>query len=138
MCAQCCGASTPTSANPSWAPVLSDADPPEILPRSVSLLARRHEGARGVHRFSPWPIQAFGIHVSKIPAKHWRITTHAKNEGGRDWYRIAFATDGKDVVWAKYGTGPKGSFLVVLKTTVKFSVENPKALGAFADSITLD
>ncbi len=89
-------------------------------------------------KFKPWPIQAFGIHVTKIPAKHWRVTKHAKNEGGWDWYRVAFATDGKDVVWAKYGVGPQGSFLVLLKTTVDFSLENPEALAAFGDSITLD
>lgn len=83
-------------------------------------------------------IAGFGIAVTKIPAKYWVVVDAQEKKGGWSWFQVAVASNGKDVVWAKYGTGPKGSYLVLLKTTLSFSAKHGEQLRHFANGITLD
>ena len=62
-------------------------------------------------------IEAFGVQVTGIPGKHWRLLRAAKNELGFKWFRTVRAVLGPVTVFARYGEGPKGPYLMVLKTT---------------------
>jgi hypothetical protein len=83
-------------------------------------------------------IEAFGVGITKVPGKYWLVVDSKEKTGGWTWFRVAVATNGKDVLWAKYGTGPKGSYLVVVKSTLAFSRTHATEMRNFAEGIVLD
>ena len=66
---------------------------------------------------TPEEIERFGVRVSGIADRHWKIVNRGMNQNGWRWFRTAEATDGRTLIIADYGTGPKGSYLLFLKTT---------------------
>lgn len=82
-------------------------------------------------------IESFGIKVTKIARKKWTLATDGKEANGFERFRIATATVGAFAYGAIYGVGPKGSYLLVLKTTKSDYVKNKAAYERWATSITV-
>ena len=64
-------------------------------------------------------IEAFGMLVTGIGPKHWKKIDEGKDSNGWEWYKTWKANKGRHVVLGAYGVGPKGSYLLVLKTTAR-------------------
>ncbi|MCA9521310.1 MAG: hypothetical protein KC609_10070 [Myxococcales bacterium] len=67
---------------------------------------------------SPAQIEAFGMKLTGIAGNYWKMIAQGKGEHGWTWYRIYQASNSTHVVWAVLGTGAKGSYLMLLWTTV--------------------
>lgn len=68
---------------------------------------------------TPAQIEAFGLLVTGIPAKKWKLLEQGKNKNGWKWYRTWKAQRGKALVFGTYGVGSKGSYLLILKTSTR-------------------
>lgn len=81
-----------------------------------------HEGVAviGVARLGEWAsaeeIERFGVEVTGIPDEKWTEIDRGEGHGWK-WYRTVKATQGSKLVFGGYGTGPKGSYLLLLVTT---------------------
>ena len=99
----------------------------------VRLYGITHKGKQ----HTPGQIELFGVLVTGVPFKRWKVIDKGKNKRGWNWYKVARATDGKRVALAGYGTGKKGSYLLVLVTTVKSFRRHRAAYRKWARSVTL-
>ena len=68
-------------------------------------------------------IEDYGVEVSGIPEEHWKKIDEGKDDRGWKYYRTYQARQGNTVLYAGLGAGPKGKYLLILKTTVE-DVEN--------------
>ena len=81
-----------------------------------------HEGvevlgyARVGEPATPEEIEAFGVKETGIPAERWEQIDAGEGEGWV-WYRTVKASSGEKTVFGGYGVGPKGSDLILLRTT---------------------
>jgi len=75
----------------------------------------------------PQAIEDAGVRFTRIPRQRWRLINQGRHTGGRHWYKTAYASNGRDAVLAYYGTGPRGSYLLLLKTTVADYQQNKPA-----------
>jgi len=82
-------------------------------------------------------IGEFAIKISGVPANAWKEVDKGQNAAGWKWWRTFQATDGKNLVYALYGHGPKGSYLIFLSTTVADYTANKAAYLKWYNSITL-
>jgi hypothetical protein len=64
----------------------------------------------------PADIEKFGIQVTGIPAENWTEVDKGSGDGW-NWYKTVKATKGTELVYGGYGTGPKGSYLLLIITT---------------------
>ena len=64
----------------------------------------------------PADIEAFGVEVTKIAADRWTLIDEGSGKGWK-WYRTVSAADGGKQIFGGYGTGPRGSYLLILVTT---------------------
>ncbi|MBW1808546.1 MAG: hypothetical protein JRJ87_10160 [Deltaproteobacteria bacterium] len=64
-------------------------------------------------------IETFGVLVTGIGPKHWKKIDEGRDKNGWEWFKTWKAVRGKLVVLGAYGVGPKGSYLLVLKTSLK-------------------
>ena len=62
-------------------------------------------------------IEALGIQLTGIPDHYWRLINEGANQNGWTWYRTVEASDGHTLVVGDYGTGTRGSYLIVLITS---------------------
>jgi hypothetical protein len=62
-------------------------------------------------------IEKYGVKVTGIPDKYWKVIDKGKNSRGWKWYYTVKASDGKSTAYGGYGVGPKGSYLIVLVTS---------------------
>lgn len=62
-------------------------------------------------------IEAVGIALTGIPESGWRMIDSGRNQGGWNWYRTVEASQGGRLIFGGYGTGPTGSYLLLLETT---------------------
>jgi len=93
--------------------------------RGVQLWGLTHKGVK--HTVPQF--QIFGVLVTGIPGKKWKLVEEGKNDNGFKWYKVHQAEKGKHVVFALYGVGEKGSYMLVLKTTRKsFNKDKDKYL----------
>lgn len=60
-----------------------------------------------------------------------------ENNNGWRWWRTAEASDGHTLVFAGYGTGPKGSYLGFLKTTEEDYEKNKAEYRQWYESVKL-
>lgn len=60
---------------------------------------------------------SYGATISGIPESYWKTVDEVKDVNGWTWYSGYKAVSGGKVVYAGLGTGPKGSYLMILKTT---------------------
>ncbi len=82
-------------------------------------------------------IEAFAVNVSEIPADKWTQGPSGSNANGwKDW-RTAHVTDGKDTVIAIYGHGPKGNYLLFLKTSNEDLTRNTASYEKWGDNVVL-
>ncbi len=81
----------------------------------VQLWGLTHKGTK--HKVEAF--QKFGVVVTGIPGKKWELVEEGKDDNGFEWYKVHRAEKGKHLVFALYGVGPKGSYMLVLKTTKK-------------------
>lgn len=82
-------------------------------------------------------IEKVGVKLTGIPSKAWKTINKGENEGGWIWYRTVEASDGKTLVIGDYGTGKKGSYLLVLVTTEKDYEEHKADYATWYQSIRL-
>ncbi len=81
------------------------------------------EGAEfaGLARLGVWgtqeEIEKIGVEMIGIPAEHWKLLDEGKAKCGWQWYRTVACVSQGVVVFAGYGTGDSGSYLLFLKTT---------------------
>lgn len=64
-------------------------------------------------------IEAYAYKLLSIPAKNWSLVDKGKNSKGWKWYKVYIAKKFSRVHLLGFGIGPKGSYLVHLKTTAK-------------------
>src|SRR3954466_11116940 len=62
-------------------------------------------------------IEAYGAEVSGISEENWEKIDEGKSDRGWTYYRTYEAKHGNTVVFAGLGSGPKGSYILMLKTT---------------------
>lgn len=129
------GVSGPAAAGENWA-VYSAPDYgfSMLVPQGVTLV--ESEGVNGWARLvgtydglslyaltkrgeqaSPAEIAAVGIALTGIPASRWATIDSGENQGGWHWYETVEASQNGTVIFGGYGTGPSGSYLLLLQTT---------------------
>ncbi len=79
-------------------------------------------------------IENFGIRYTGIARKHWRVIDQGKHNGFH-WYKTAYASNGKKALVAVYGTGPKGSYLLLMHSSVAHYKKNKAAFKHWYESI---
>lgn len=92
----------------------------------VAQLGKKHK---------PGVIETFGALVTQIPFKQWKIVDKGEGKNGFEWHKVARSEQGNFVVFAVYGVGAKGSYLVVLKTTKKSYAKRKDAYDRWYGSV---
>jgi len=64
-------------------------------------------------------IESFGVRATRVPASYWKDIKSGKNSNGWIWYKTVEARYNGKLLFGGYGVGSKGSYLVVLETTVE-------------------
>jgi hypothetical protein len=82
-------------------------------------------------------IEKFGVKATGIGAARWEQIDSGKNKNGWRWYRTVMAKDGDKIVFGGYGTGPAGSYLLVLVTTKEDFEEERAAYDKWYASVKL-
>jgi hypothetical protein len=106
-------------------------------------LEATHEGIKflGVAKLGEWAkpedIETFGVRLTGISPAQWKQVDKGTNQNGWAWYRTVEATDGRVLVFGGYGIGAKGSYLILLQTTVKDYEDHKADYRKWYDSITL-
>jgi len=62
-------------------------------------------------------IEKVGVRITGIPSSAWKTINKGENQGGWIWYRTVEARANGKLVLGDYGTGPKGSYMLLLETT---------------------
>jgi hypothetical protein len=82
-----------------------------------------HEGvkfyglAKLGEKATPEEIEKVGVQLTGIPSSSWTTINQGKNQAGWIWYKTVEATKDGKLILGDYGTGPKGSYLLILQTT---------------------
>jgi hypothetical protein len=106
-------------------------------------LEATHEGIRFLaigklgEQARPEEIERFGVRITGIGPAYWKQVDSGQNRNGWTWYRTVEATDGKTLLFGGYGTGSKGSYLILLQTTVTDYEEHKADYRKWYDSIIL-
>lgn len=82
-------------------------------------------------------IEEFGVKLTGVPADAWKQVGKGTDDNGWIWYRTVEATKGGVLVFGGYGVGPKGSYLLVMKTTVADYDAHKADYKKWYDSVTL-
>ena len=61
-------------------------------------------------------IEKFGVLVTGIPGSAWTVIDSGSGHGW-SWYKTVKAEQGGKLVYGGYGVGPRGSYLILVKTT---------------------
>lgn len=83
-------------------------------------------------------IEAVGVMLTGIEASDWKTIDKGANQNGWNWYRTVEAKSGGKLIFGGYGTGKKGSYMLLLQTTEKDYAEYKADYQAWYDSITLE
>ena len=106
-------------------------------------LEATHEGIKflGIAKLGEWAkpeeIETFGVRVTGVAPALWKQIDKGTNQDGWTWWRTVEATDGRVLLFGVYGIGAKGSYLILLQTTVKDYEEHKADYRKWYDSITL-
>jgi hypothetical protein len=73
--------------------------------------------ARPGKHYSAEEIERYAVKLTGVPDRHWKEIDKGENVHGWRWYQSVLATRGDVALVGGYGTGPKGSYLLILKTT---------------------
>lgn len=82
-------------------------------------------------------IEKVGVKLTGLPASAWKTIDKGEKSHGWNWYRTVEASQGGTLVFGGYGTGPKGSYLLVLQTTETDYAAYKADYKAWYESITL-
>ena len=82
-------------------------------------------------------IETFALLVTGVPAKKWKLKDQGKEKNGWEWYKTWEARRGKAVFIGAYGVGPKGSYLLVLRTNKKSYARDKAAYLRWYKSLTV-
>jgi len=66
---------------------------------------------------TPEEIERVGVKLTGIPSSAWKTINKGENEAGWIWYRTVEASKNGKLILGDYGTGSKGSYLLILQTT---------------------
>ena len=66
---------------------------------------------------TPEEIERIGVKLTGIPAGYWKQIDQGRNDNGWNWYRTVRASRNGVLVFGGYGTGRRGSYLLILETT---------------------
>src|SRR5262245_3329679 len=86
---------------------------------------------------TPEEIETFGVRLTGLAPQQWKQVDRGQNQNGWKWYRTVEATDGRVLLFGGYGVGPKGSYLLLLQTTVKDYEEHKADYQKWYNSITV-
>ncbi len=78
------------------------------------------------------------MNLTGIPASKWKTINKGKNEAGWIWYQTVEASSGGKLVVGDYGTGKKGSYLLILVTTEEDYQVHKSDYHTWYDSIRLN
>ena len=101
------GVKAQTKAIGDWGAVYAEAGPAKLL--GLARLGKKSSAAE---------IEAFGVKLTGVPAKYWKAVDSGRGKNGWVWYKAAVASDEAKMAVAIYGHGPRGSYLLLLATTV--------------------
>lgn len=82
-------------------------------------------------------IEDYGIQVTGVASKYWKLISKTERTNGWVWTRVYEASDAKWVIRAVLGVGPKGSYLLILKTTKVDEQANRDAYAGWVKSVKL-
>jgi hypothetical protein len=82
-------------------------------------------------------IERYGVRITGVAAAHWKQIDRGQNRNGWTWFRTVEAVDGQKLIFGRYGTGAKGSYLVLLQTTVRDYEEHKADYRKWYNSVTL-
>jgi hypothetical protein len=86
---------------------------------------------------TPEEIERFANRVTGTADRQWKLITQGTNQNGWRWFRTAEASDGRTLILCDYGTGPKGSYLLLLKTTEEDYAKHKADYQTWYESIRL-
>ena len=101
--------------------------------RGVQLWGVTHKGVK--HTVPQF--QVFGLIVTGIPGDKWEVVEERNGKNGFEWFKVHRAKQGKHVVFALYGVGEKGSYMLVLKITQKSFKQDKEQYLRWYRSITV-
>jgi hypothetical protein len=81
-------------------------------------------------------IEKVGVRVTGVSADHWKEIDKGSGNGWK-WFKTVEASDGKNLLFGGYGVGPKGSYLVLVKTTEADYKEHKADYKEWYDSVKL-
>jgi hypothetical protein len=82
-------------------------------------------------------IEKFGVKFTGIAASHWKEIDKGKDHNGWKWWKSVEVSDGKNLLYGGYGVGPKGSYMLLLKTTEADYAAHKANYKAWYESIKL-
>lgn len=82
-------------------------------------------------------IEAFGVSVTGIPAAKWTLVDEGTGNGWT-WYRTVSAAEGSKQIFGGYGTGARGSYLLMLVTTPEIFNAHRADFDAWYESVKLN
>lgn len=62
-------------------------------------------------------IERVGVALTGLPDRYWKTVNSGRHQNGWNWYRTVEASDGDTLIVGDYGTGPSGSYLLIVVTT---------------------
>lgn len=86
-------------------------------------LRAEHEGVKlyALAKLGEWAtpeqIEQVGVKLTGIPGSFWTTVSQGENKQGWTWYRTVQARGNGKVIVGDYGTGKRGSYLLILETT---------------------
>jgi hypothetical protein len=66
---------------------------------------------------TPEEIEKVGVQLTGIPNSAWKTINEGENQAGWIWFRTVEASQGGKLILGDYGTGKRGSYLLILETT---------------------
>jgi|TARA_Y100000310_G_scaffold342703_1_gene447012 hypothetical protein len=66
---------------------------------------------------TPEEIETYGVKLTKISTDAWEVVDEGEESLGWIWYRTVRSSVNGKAIFGGYGTGSKGSYMLLVKTT---------------------
>ena len=73
--------------------------------------------------------------MTGVDGRHWKVINEGRNENGWNWFVTVEASVNGQLYFGDYGTGPKGSYLLMLRTTERDNRQHESDYKAWYESI---
>ena len=80
-------------------------------------------------------IERVGVKLTGVDDRHWKVINEGRNENGWNWFVTVEASVNGQLYFGDYGTGPKGSYLLMLRTTERDNRQHESDYKAWYESI---